>query len=726
MRSNIESEAGSNAEHDLQVFGLAEVQAMAEAGYGVIPLVERFKLTETAGAVYERLRGDGPSFMMESAETDERQGRYSFIGVDPEAIIRLENGQMMVNGEPQEFEDPYDFVEDLVTGRKVAPVEDLPPYFGGAAGSFGYDLARYREPSIGQPNADPLDLPELALMIPKATIAFDHYKKEVSIISNVTVDPNDDPVAVLEAYNDSVNAIACVKQRMADREPVQEQPANYEHLEFSSNMSEQEYEDAVEQGIEYIKAGDVSQVVPSQRFSSDKPVDKDFAYKAYEELTRLNPSRYAFVFNFGDFQMAGCSPETLVRVTGNEVDHMAIAGTRARGETPEKDLELADELLADEKETAEHQMLVDLSRNDVSKVSDAGSIEVPVHMKVEKYSHVLHLTSEIKGRLAPDKTALDALASIMPAGTLSGAPKIRAMQIIDELEPDKRGLYGGAVGYLNSSGNLDSCIFIRSLIVDKKGYVHVQAGAGVVADSDPTSELNETVIKAAAPIRAINAVTNPIQKRQRLVDAVVNNGANRRPLIGPALKHVLLIDNYDSYVQNLANFLMIAGATVELVRNDISYDEMKEYKPDLVVVSPGPKTPQDAGISIDAMRLFPDRGVPTLGVCLGNQALVAAYGGEVGRYTPVHGKTSKVIHDGKTIFRGINMNPLEVMRYHSLIADSVLPKELERSVYFKESDGKNIVMGVRHKDLPAEGVQFHPESLYTQQGQTMINNFVRL
>ena len=725
MRSNIAGETRPNAEHDLQVFGMAEVQEMVEAGYGVIPLVEKMELNEHAGALYERLRNGSPSFLMDSAETDERQGRYSFIGLEPESIIRLEADGMMVNGERQEFDDPYDFVDEMVTGRKVAPVEGLPPYFGGAAGLFGYDLARYREPTIGEPNVDPLGLPDMALIVPKITIALDHYKQELSIISNLTIDSYTDLNAVADKYQESVAAIASMKQRILAPEVKPKPKKDYGNLSFSSNMSEDEFKATVLSGIEHAEAGDIFQVVPSQRFSSDKPVDGNFAHEAFKRLKRLNPSRHAFLYDFGDFQVAGCSPETLVKVTDGQVEHMAIAGTRKRGKDVAEDLELADDLLHDSKETAEHAMLVDLSRNDVSKVCVPDSVSVPEHMVVENYSHVMHLTSTVIGELANGKTALDALASIAPAGTLSGAPKIRAMQIIDEMEPVKRGFYGGAVGYINPSGNLDSCIFIRSLIVDKEGYVHVQSGAGVVVDSDPQSELEETVMKAAAPIAAIEAVGTPAYKPQSLAEELSVNRRRFSGLIRPNLKRALLIDNYDSYVPNVARYLSMSGlgVSVEIVRNDISAKEMIDYKPDLVIVSPGPGEPKDAGLSMKAMTYFPEKGVPTLGICLGHQALVAALGGEIVRHKPMHGKGSKVVHDEKTIFAGLP-NPLEAMRYHSLVAEpESLPSVLDVSAHVYEG-GENVIMAVRHSVLPAEGVQFHPESRYTLGGQKIIDNFV--
>lgn len=709
-------------EVDLHVFSQGEVMAMAESGYTLIPLVERLEQTQTAGALYEKLRGSGPSFLLESAGTDERQGRYSFIGVDPEKIIRLEKAGMFVNGIEQPFDDPYEFVNKQITGHSVAPVADLPPYFGGAAGLFGYDLARYREPSVGQAKEDALDLPEMAVIVPRITIAVDHYKQEVSLIRNLIVEQADDASALGDKYTCAVSELAAMKQCVAELPTSGTQKSYYKNLEFSPNFTKEDFKQVVADAKEYCHAGDVFQVVPSQRFESDTPVDRHFAHEVNKKLKRLNPSRYAFLFEFGDFQVTGSSPETLVKVTNGQVEHMAIAGTRKRGDTPEADKELAQDLQNDPKERAEHSMLVDLSRNDVSRVCEPGSVEVAVHAEVENYSHVMHMTSKINGKLQLGKTAMDALASISPAGTLSGAPKIRAMQIIDELEPDKRGFYGGAVGYLGFNGDLDSCIFIRSILVDKGGYVHVQAGAGVVADSIPESEYEETMIKVAAPIRAIEAVCNSQSSSQKLrttehrMEPIESKIAKR---IG---KKVVLLDNYDSYTYNLSHYLAMLGAEVEVFRNDVAPRELINAKPDFVFVSPGPRGPEEAGLSMQAMRYFPEKGIPSLGVCLGHQALVKVFGGEVVRHKPVHGKTSKVTHDGKTIFGGLP-NPLTVMRYHSLVANIALPPELELSAAIIE-DGMRIPMAVRHRKLPAEGVQFHPESIYTASGMTILKNFL--
>lgn len=721
-------EAGrERGEADLHVLDFSDVERLAREGYTAIPLVERFDQRETAGALYERLRGNGPSFLLESAEPDERQGRYSFMGVNPDKIIRIDGGQMTINGEPQEFDDPYTFVDELITHKNVAPIPDLPPMFGGAVGIFGYDLARYREPTIGPPKKDELGLPTMALMVPRVTIAVDQYTQEVSIIRTIEVD---DSQPLEDVYAKAVAALQECKQQIQNTDDVQPTPEPYyEPQTFTPNMPPEQYKAAVQKARDYAEVGDAFQVVPSQRFSSDGTVDSNFANAFFHKLKRLNPSRYAFLLEFEDFQVAGCSPETLVKVTDGHVEHMAIAGTRKRGKTPEEDEILAADLLADKKELAEHGMLVDLSRNDVNRVCTPESVDVTTHAVVEPYSHVLHLTSEVEGDLREGYSALDALASIAPAGTLSGAPKIRAMQIIDELENDARGPYGGAVGYVNPKGDIATCIFIRSIVVDQYGRIHVQAGAGVVADSDPESELQETYIKAAAPLAAVDAVCNP-KPYEQVVDEVPTQYSERlaRPKISRRRVHetgrrVLMIDNYDSYTYNVAQYLALLGADITVMRNDVSFRELTAVKPDFLVVSPGPRGPEDAGHSIEALRYFPEEGIPSLGICLGHQALAMAFDGEVDRHKAVHGKASKIIHDGRTVFSGLeDPEELRVQRYHSLVVRS-LPDELEPSAHVLE-DGQKILMAIRHKRLPVEGLQFHPESFYTPEGKRMLQNFL--
>jgi anthranilate synthase component 1 len=367
---------------------------------------------------------------------------------------------------------------------------------------FAYDLVRSVEP-LGEPNPDPVGLPDLALMFSDALVVFDHLKHTVTVIANVYADDD------LEAsYRRASETIAEVRWRLGGPVPRPARPpaAGRTNPEFVANMPREQFEAMVSRIIEYIYAGDAFQVVPSQRWSAPLPVE---AFSVYRGLRAVNPSPYMYFLDFGDFQIAGASPEPLITVTGRRVSTRPIAGTRPRGADAEEDQLMAAELLADEKERAEHVMLVDLGRNDLGRVCEYGSVEVEKFMAVESYSHVMHIVSSVAGQLRPGVGALDALRSVLPAGTLSGAPKVRAMQIIDELEPVKRGGYGGAIGYASYTGELDTCIHIRTVVV-KDGIAHIQAGGGTVADAQPAYEFRESEAKARAVKQAIElAVAQP-------------------------------------------------------------------------------------------------------------------------------------------------------------------------------------------------------------------------
>jgi len=463
---------------------LEEVRGLARE-HTLVPLRHTFIADcETPVSAYLKLRGNGPSFLLESAEQGQRVGRWSFLGFRPRAVIRLERGQ---------HPDPYAAVAEELARYRIAPLEGLPPFAGGAVGMFGYDLVRSAEPSVGQPNPDDVGMPELAVMVTDVLLAFDHLRHEVTVLANVVAEGD-----VERAYEDAAAAIAEVRERL--RGPVPQAGAGRrEPPSFTSNLGSEGYAAAVERAKEYIRAGDIYQVVPSQRWSADCPVD---AFSIYRGLRAINPSPYMYFLDFEDFEIAGASPEALVTVTGRTVRQRPIAGTRPRADSVEQDLERGRELLADPKERAEHVMLVDLGRNDLGRVCEYGSVKVDELMGVETYSHVMHIVSSVSGTLKPGVSPMDALRASLPAGTLSGAPKIRAMQIIDELEPVGRGPYGGAVGYLSYTGDLDTCIYIRSALV-KDGQVHLQAGGGIVADSDPAYEVRETEAKAGAVIDAI-------------------------------------------------------------------------------------------------------------------------------------------------------------------------------------------------------------------------------
>jgi anthranilate synthase component I len=472
---------------------LEQTRALAAAGHTLIPVAETFiDDCETPVSAFLKLRGEGPAFLLESADHG-RVGRYSFIGFRPRTVLRWSLG------DPG---DPYALAAAELERFSPAPLSNLPPFAGGAVGVFAYDLVRTVEP-LGEPNPDPVGIPDLALMLTDAMVAFDHLKRTTTVLANAYTDDDLDA-----SYARARETIAEIRWRLDGAVPRPARPPARDRRPpaFEANMSREQFEANVARIIEYIYAGDAFQVVPSQRWSAPVPVE---AFSIYRGLRAVNPSPYMYFLDFGDFEIAGASPEPLITVQGRQVSTRPVAGTRPRGATPEEDRRMADELLADEKERAEHVMLVDLGRNDLGRVCEYGSVEVDDFMVVEHYSHVMHIVSSVTGRLRADVGSLDALRSVLPAGTLSGAPKVRAMQIIDELEPVKRGGYGGAIGYVSYTGDLDTCIHIRTVVV-KDGIAHVQAGGGTVADAKPDYEYRESEAKAKAVLKAIElAVAQP-------------------------------------------------------------------------------------------------------------------------------------------------------------------------------------------------------------------------
>jgi anthranilate synthase component 1 len=460
---------------------------------------------ETPVSAFLKLRGQGPSFLLESAEQG-RLGRWSFLGFRPRSILRWSDGVMNEwdggvgpDGPPDrtsEVSDPYGAVAEYLGRYRIAEPESLPPFAGGAVGFFGYDLVRTVETTLGpSPNPDPIGLPDMALMISDVLIAFDHQRHEVTVIVNAFVEDG----GIDAAYERAKGTIAWIDEKLRAPVPPVEPREPSTGIAWDSNMTREQFEANVSRIVEYVRAGDAFQVVPSQRFSADVPVE---AFSIYRGLRVVNPSPYMYFLDFGDFEIAGASPEPLVKVTGDRVETRPIAGTYPRSGEDEEDRRRAERLLNDPKERAEHVMLVDLGRNDLGRVSEYGTVKVDELMVVETYSHVLHIVSHVSGRLRPELGPMDVLRSTLPAGTLSGAPKVRAMEIIDELEPHKRGSYGGAVGYLSYTGDLDTAIHIRTVVV-KGGRAYVQAGGGTVADAQPAYEYNESVNKAKAVFRAI-------------------------------------------------------------------------------------------------------------------------------------------------------------------------------------------------------------------------------
>jgi anthranilate synthase component I len=454
------------------------------ADHNVIPVTETFiEDTETPVSAFLKLRGDGPAFLLESAEQGQRVGRWSFIGFRPRSVVRWS----LADGG-----DPYALAAAEVSRHRQAPLADGPPFTGGAVGFFGYDCVRAVE-ALGEPNPDVLGLPDMALMLTDVLVAFDHLKHTVTILANAYLDEGEDAEALARGR------IGEVRERLAGALPRPEPGPERPEPVFEPNMPREAFEAMVARIVEYVHAGDAFQVVPSQRWSAPSPVEP---FSIYRGLRAVNPSPYMYFLDFEDFQIVGASPEPLVTVAGRHASTRPIAGTRPRGGDAAADQAIAADLLADEKERAEHVMLVDLGRNDLGRVCEYGTVRVETFMAVETYSHVIHIVSSVAGELRPGVSAIDALRSVLPAGTLSGAPKVRAMQIIDELEPVKRGAYGGAVGWLSYAGDLDTCICIRTVVV-RDGVAHVQAGGGTVADAKPDYEYEESRAKARGVVRAI-------------------------------------------------------------------------------------------------------------------------------------------------------------------------------------------------------------------------------
>ncbi|WP_405493927.1 anthranilate synthase component I [Streptomyces sp. NBC_00096] len=475
----------------------------------VIPVSRRLLADgDTPVGLYRKLAAERPgTFLLESAENGRSWSRYSFVGVRSASTLTVQDGQAHWIGTPPvgvpTSGDPLEAlrqtVEALHTPRDLS--SGMPPFTGGMVGYLGYDIVRRLE-RIGEHTEDDLQLPELTMLLTSDLAVLDHWDGTVLLIANA-INHNDLDAGVDEAYADAVTRLDAMEADLARPAPYAPMPLPASELpEYSALWGGEKYQDAVEDVKERIRAGEAFQVVPSQRFETPCRAS---ALDVYRVLRATNPSPYMYLFRFENgFDVVGSSPEALVKVEDGRAMVHPIAGTRHRGATPQQDNELAEELLADPKERAEHLMLVDLGRNDLGRVCEPGSVEVVDFMSIERYSHVMHIVSTVTGRVAEGRTAFDVLTACFPAGTLSGAPKPRAMQIIEELEPTRRGLYGGCVGYLDFAGDSDTAIAIRTALL-RDGKAYVQAGAGVVADSVPELEDAECRNKAAAVLRAVGA-----------------------------------------------------------------------------------------------------------------------------------------------------------------------------------------------------------------------------
>ena len=624
---------------------------LAAEGYNRNPVtLETFADLDTPLSIYLKLANGPYTYLLESVQGGERFGRYSFIGLASQTRIVVNAHQVLVLtgnriAEREDDTNPLEFIGNYMKRFRAAPSTGLPRFCGGLVGCFGYDTVRYVETKLTKTRkegkiADDIGTPDIVLLLSEEIAVVDNLTGKLTLV--VYAEPGV-PGAYQKAQARLKELLAKLRApaNIPSETPRPSQPA-------VSMFGEAHFKQAVLKAKHYITEGDLMQVVLSQRMS------KPFAASPlalYRSLRSLNPSPYMFYFNLEDFHVVGASPEILVRLEGDTVTVRPIAGTRKRGSSFDEDQALAAELLADEKERAEHVQLLDLGRNDAGRVAQTGSVKLTENMTIERYSHVMHIVSNVEAKLQPGLNALDVLKATFPAGTVSGAPKVRAMEIIDELEPTKRGIYAGAVGYLGFHGDMDLAIAIRTAVV-KDGKLHVQAGAGIVADSDPSSEWQETQNKARAVLRAA-------EWPSKASIHGLNEEANM----------LLMIDNYDSFTYNIVQYFGELGQDVKVFRNDaITLGEIARLNPEYLVISPGPAAPAQAGISLSAIREFAGK-IPLLGVCLGHQSIGEAFGGKVVHAKKLmHGKVSPVHHSDVGVFRGLP-NPITCTRYHSLAVE---------------------------------------------------------
>jgi len=464
---------------------------------------------ETPVSVFLKLRNSGPCFLLESVEKGEQLGRYSFIGTNPSVVLKSSGNRAEIArggkvevvplGPPMSGPDILHVLKKLLAERHVETVPGLPRFFGGAVGYIGYDVVSFFD-KVKSPEKDEVGVPSSVFMITDTLVIFDHVSQKMKIVANV-------PAGAEKEAHEKIDAVIARIEGPIPQERLGHSNGHSSEAEFQSNFSKEAYMEAVDKAKEYIKAGDAFQIVLSQRLQKKTSAEP---FSIYRALRMLNPSPYMFFLDFQDFQLIGSSPEMLVKLEGGQAETRPIAGTRPRGATDEEDKAIIADLLADPKERAEHTMLVDLGRNDLGRVCKFGTVRVPAYMTTEKYSHVIHIVSSVTGELKPNYDSYSLVRASFPAGTLSGAPKIRAMEIIAELEKTQRGPYGGAVGYFGFTGNMDTCITIRTIVM-KGNTVYLQGGAGLVADSDPETEYHESLRKIQALKEAVRLAEGKAQ-----------------------------------------------------------------------------------------------------------------------------------------------------------------------------------------------------------------------
>jgi len=485
---------------------LEEAKNIAESGqYSVLPLsTEMYCDTVTPIDVLKKLKNvSGHCFILESAEDTKNWGRYTFLGFDPTLEITCLNGIMNINSDKTESfktDNPNKHIQEILDRYKSVKFDYLPPFTGGLVGYFAYDYAKYCEPSLKLDAVDEERFNDVDLMLFDKVIAFDNYRQKIILIANIKTEN------VEAEYENGKSQLESLKNLIKNGQYENTAQANVKS-DFKELFTKQEYCRMVDKAKWYIKEGDIFQVVLSNRFEADF---EGSIFDTYRVLRTINPSPYMFYFSGSNLEIAGASPETLVKLHNGRLFTFPLAGTRRRGVSDEEDAALEKELLADEKELSEHNMLVDLGRNDLGKISKFGTVIVEKHMAILRFSHVMHIGSTVSGEIREGRTGLDAINAVLPAGTLSGAPKIRAMQIINEQEQNKRGIYGGAIGYLDFTGNMDTCIAIR-IVYKRNNKVFIRSGAGIVADSKPESEYQECVNKSAAVMNALKQSAGGIE-----------------------------------------------------------------------------------------------------------------------------------------------------------------------------------------------------------------------
>jgi anthranilate synthase component 1 len=489
-----------------------EFSRLAKQG-NLIPVYQELLMDlETPLSFFKRLERDRYSFLLESVEGSERWARYSFLGTRPYLVFKArgKNVEIVENGKKKNLtaDEPLRLLEGLLKEHRPVAVDGIPPFFGGALGYVAYDAVEQFH-HIANTKPDPHGLPEIFFVFVQTLVAFDNLKHTIKVIDNVRLDGERNLRRAYDAAAGRIRKLVASVERKSRKTAARDLSPRPREKKFRSNLTPRAFKAAVAKAKNYIEAGDIIQAVLCQRLETRTEADP---FEIYRALRLINPSPYMYYLELEGLRVIGSSPETMVRLTGDTIELRPIAGTRRRGATPAEEQALEADLLADPKERAEHIMLVDLGRNDVGRVAEVGTVEVNELMTIERYSHVIHIVSNVRGKLAKDKSAFDLFVSSFPAGTVSGAPKIRAMQIIAELEPEKRGLYAGAIGYFSFGGNLDTAIVIRTIVMQgKKAFIN--AGAGIVADSDPENEYQETLNKARAMLKAIELAESWKQKK---------------------------------------------------------------------------------------------------------------------------------------------------------------------------------------------------------------------